>query len=1051
MDSGTLNFKKIPRVLNFSGASVRSTASSMRTASAESTPFSDRIYTPLTGTPLSQYTVNCTPKPYKLDNITNSRHFESSPGFHHKRKQVNRNHEDRCAFCAEALYNIFEGERLVDLDCGHSLHLGCLTEAVNMSIMDGNSELQSSAKPINHIHGPSSSEIVCPECNHVATYLDEILPKTMCGANMANPYHGSCTSNEDKMQSIMTNIENFEMPDLTAFMESPIDQDNTGGFIDSANDSTTDENPITPQGQMGMNFWQRDSILDPIFPLSTDSVNTACMPSNTNSTANDLQSSFQNDIELAQVLFAPEFSSINVEREQSILSNVECVVNIATTEFETSLKSNQEEQFKTQIGKNKITNIIISNFEEKLNAANDTPSIRYSNLGSLIMFDLIDVTIKLDVFELCQVYLFESNIIILDESGSQLLLNQDINTDVFISSIYEKKDDLIINLNSIKVPSIVLTSSNKLLKHKWYVILNKLSKKVRLTDINIPLIQISTNAWNLISENNDLYDDAIPEDIKVVHKLTSKGLDLPSKFLRRQILRPDSAPKVLILALPLINCEDYGLENYEYAEAIKRIISITLSSLNSNDKLGIVFLGNHIKNLATIGNYYGCVSPDWDGWHTVLESIKGDIIAEEDRSSNGIEWKDGLTYIDLLAKIGFAHFGLHKDEYIHQVICVTHEILCHSSTESPTGTITGDEGFNPFVERANGPLMEVNRFISSLCEKYNANFDFVLLADEFRFEPHQIMSMRRYIKGYASTKGREICKEEYNNKIRLCVALDFENLSETLNSKINDLHKVTIKKLETSVRFPDNVKLVGFESASGEIKPVPESTNNCYTISLSNLPSGFEKSLLFKLDIDISNIASPDKYKANIAKSTTKFFAGTMETQFDSSADIRLITDMDAPLENNVTLNINLEKGIRAEVTSEAETSESGYKYNERRGSDLNLAIVSKLSSVSDAYYVKRHIELLVLKKISEMVLDVRYFDSVAKENARAEFLRMKDTVWELANSCNSSNTNNMGSNLIQSWSEDLIVKIEEIIDGYSLRNYQLSNMKCVSLFLDLE
>lgn len=1040
MDSSSLNFKRIPKVLNFSGSSLRSAASSMRTTSVDSTPFSERIHTPLTGTPLSNYTAYDTPRQYKIDYTNSGKQFDSSPGFHRKRKQVNRTYNDTCAFCAEALHNIFEGEKLVDLDCGHSMHLDCLTELVNMPTLGFNSDFQNPASAF-------SEEILCPECDTSVKVPEDLISHIKQGSGMSTDYEGmSYRTNENHMENIMSSIEAFEMPDSTIFMESSFNLDGNGEYMDTTSDDATDENPITPQSQMGSNFWERDNDNDIIMPLSSDSINTDGLELKNKPTETNVQSSFQNNIELAQVLFAPEFSSVNVDNDQEMLTNVGCVVNIATTEFETSLRSNKEEQFKTQIGKNKITNTIISNFETKLKGGNGT-QIQYSNLGELILFDLFDVTIKLDVFTLCQVYLFESNIIILDNKGTQLLLNQEISTEVFISSIYEKDDDLIINLNSIKVSSIVLASSNKLLKHKWYSILNKFAKKIPVSDINIPLIQVSTNAWNLISDDNELYNDAIPEDILVVNQLMSKGLDLPSKFLKRQILRPDSMPKVLILALPLINCEDYGLENFEYAEALKRIITITLSSLNSADKLGIVFLGTHIKKLSVIGNYYGCASKEWEGWHTVLESLTEDVIKEEDGSGENIDWKEELMYIDLLAGIGFQK--RQKDVCLKQIICVTNEILGESHIISPTETIKSSDSGNPFVE-ARGPYCHgVNLSIRGLCEKYNANFDFVLLADEFRFEPYQIMNMRRYIKGNSFDDQTKQSLEEYNNKIKLHIALDFENLSELLNSKINDLHKVTIRNLETCVKFPDNVKLVSFESSMGEITQSLQSADNSYKIKLNNLPSGYEKSLLFKLDIDLSNNRSNDKFKTNIANSTTKFFAENMEMNFDSTASIRLIKD-DVTLNNSVTLNINLERPLQAD-----DSTEESYQQNEtsaeRRESDLSLAIVSKLSSVSDAYYIKRHIELLVLKSLLSLVLNVKYFDSTAKENARVEFMKLKDTVWELANSCNSSNTNNMGSNLIQSWSEQLIEKIEEIIDGYSLRNYQLSNMKCVTLYLELE
>lgn len=1058
-----LNFKKIPNILNFSGSSTTSSLSvANSTFSRNNSPFNyNSNYdinnpTPLTNTPLSE-NIASPRKYYNINTLHSSSNVHTgTPLSNHTGKTTNIRkftQNSKCSFCDESLHNIFEGERIIDLNCGHGLHFDCFKELLNPIMNNDNNDIfnNSSISNNNNISNdnilpiPKKNEVHCLYCDKMTTYNND--------ANISFDIHNNqLLHNYDNVlftSDLIDPISQFSNIETI----TPYNDDNNEpsySIHDSDVSSNLDENPITPQSQMGMNFWDREN--DSIIPLSNDSVNTLKIDEKkVNKTQNGfVQSSFQSDIELGKVLFAPEFSSMNLNETD----NVGLVVNISTTEFETSLKTNNNEQFKTLIGKNKITNIIINNFEEKLTDS----KIDYSNLGSLILFDFIDITIKMDTFEMCQIYLFESNIIILDNEGTNLLLNQTLNSNVFISSIYENKNDIIINLNSIKIPTILLTSENRLLRHKWYVILNKLSNKVDISEINIPLIQVSTNAWNLISTGDDELDDAIPEDIKIVNKLTSKGLDLPSKFLKRQILRPEAIPKIIIMALPLVNCEDYGLENFEFAQAIQKIIRITLNSLNSIDKLGIVFLGNNIKNLSMIGNYYGCATKNWEGWESVLESITGDVIEEEGNLYHGSQWDNGMKYIDLLANLCFNSNSQSKTDYIHQIICVSNELLNDFNMKSPTESFKAEEKSNPFlIKRNKHNDSDVSKNISRLCEKFNANFDFILLADEFRFEPNEIFLMNRYLKQYSSMNSSEYNNSDYNNKIKLNVALDFENLSELLNKKINALHKVTIRNFETCVKFPENVKLLSFESPLGEVKTFSKmkSDDNSYLIKLNNLSSGFEKSILFNLHINNEDESLSSKSKINIANSHTKLTADKLKIEFDSQSNIKLLSN-NSSIENNVTLNFNIEKSNNSVETYldkpiiESETDKD-YNPTDRRESDINLSIVSRLSSVSDVYYVRRKIQLLVTETICKEVLEIKYFDSASKENAREKFMQLNNNIWEMVNSCNNSNTNNSGSQGIEKWSEVLTTKIEEIIDGYSLRNYQLSNMKCISLYLELE
>lgn len=1031
------NFKKIPKVLNISGASTS-------TLSVDSTPYSDRTAaTSVNNTPLSKNIGGYLPHGSR-STLGLEYPNTTTPLQIQRNKRQNILDVYNCSYCNLPLQNIFEGERLVDLNCGHSLHFKCFNEWLSPAIFANDSN--------NKDESSDNNEIICPSCN-VSTFCDDDTIMTNTKNSQLLQKYDDLLNPGDEMSNLLSTIYNFQLPTMTSINDETLDFLNANNIIKDTNDAeNNDEDPVTPNGQMGMNFWEREGEL--LVP------NITAMTQEKKKNV----SLFNSEIELAKVLFAPEYSSLSIENDIEIgtnndeISNFGCVINISTTEFEQSLEFNKKEQLKAQVGKNKITNTIINNFNKNLNNS----TIDFSNVGNLILFDIFDTTIKLNSFKSCQIYLFESNIIILNENGTQLLLNQELNSQIFISSIYQDSDGIIINLNSIKIPSITFLSSNKILRHKWYVILKKISKNVDVNGL-IPLIQTSTNAWSLIENDNvddGAYNDVIPEYIRIVNKLTSKGLDLPSKFLKRQILRPDSIPKVIILALPLVNCEDYGVENNEYASVIKKMITETLNLLNPRDQLGVVFLGDHIKNLSQIGNYYGCVTKNWPGWSIILDSITGDVIAEEDNSHSNRQLDNGLRYIELLANLRFNNVTKDKNEYLHQVIYVSNEILSDYNVSSTTDSFKIEQRENPFLtKRQKRVETDISKKITLICEKFDATFTYLLLADEFRFEPYEIILMNRLLKQHVSIDENELNNNNYNNKIKLQIALDIENLIEVLKLKIEELNEVTIKKLETNIKFPEFIKLKSFESSLGKINHFKQTNDeNEYIIKLKNLSSGYEKSLLLNLYVDFKNNSFHDnKIKSTFAKSNTKIVADKLETEFKRQMDIRLIKH-GSTIENNMTLKLNVQSppnsghndSIEIKVDTDVNTADATTT-SVRRQSDLNLSIVSKLSSMSDAFFIRRKIQLLIIEKLNNSVLEIKNFDSIAKENAKETFKKLINEIWELSTSCNSSNTNNIKENSLEKWTDSLTGKLEDIVDGYSLRNYQLSNMKCVLLFLELE
>lgn len=429
----------------------------------------------------------------------------------------------------------------------------------------------------------------------------------------------------------------------------------------------------------------------------------------------------------------------------------------------------------------------------------------------------------------------------------------------------------------------------------------------------------------------------------------------------------------------------------------------------------------------------------------MLGLITENVITEEGDLSPSSLWEQGTKYIELLASIGFNNHGAKKFNYLHQIICISSELLKDAKLTNHVIKNRKKRNQDDFMrERKKNFHKEINERILHLCTAFDANFNLILLADEFKYEVYEILSMNRYLK---QRFHNELDHYKFDNKFKMQIALDFVNLGEIIDSLLEGFHSTIIRELETYISFPRCVSLKSFESIGNNPESLKvddcKTKTNEYCIKLKNLPSGYDRSLLFNLELDLDSCAIRNQYKVAIANSLTKFVSDKDTSQLESQADLKLILN-ESNIESNITFNLNLE-----------ESNDSDFSFGgaiaRKFGSDLNLSIVSKLSNVSDAYYIGRKIQLLVAEKLCSVVLEVEDFDISARDHAKATLSDLTHTIWEYANLCNSSNTNNMKDQNIEKWSESLIQRLEDIIDGYSLRNYQLSNMKCMFLFLDLE
>ncbi|ODV85292.1 hypothetical protein CANARDRAFT_7933 [[Candida] arabinofermentans NRRL YB-2248] len=969
------------------------------------------------------------------------------------RKKTQILSEEWCCFCEEPLSNIFEGESLVDLSCGHHSHLECCTELLSFNMTHSISDYGDLSE---------GSNIFCPLCGVANVWKDEYTRDEIIKSQLLHSQPNILFEDMFLEKSPSITISQFVNTPLVA-TSTPID-------------------PLTPSEQIGMEseaykaqlklsvpkrFCDATSLgespTSKRLPLRENSPMVSTFPSSSlagkaDSTITPHFSFNFDSLFGAKAEMVPEYSKIIFPSESSIGEHYDlsCVLNIKSSDYEPSLSSLPENKYSEILeSKLQITKELIQGFERNIDNKKD---LDVANLGELILFDYMQsVSVGSSSYELCQAFLFENCLLILDGFGNKVLQSIDIKKQ-FSSVFGDPKDELItISLASLKLHEIIMSSENKVIQNKWVKQLTRvLKEKKRVNSVvsakslsdsissihsigspyssfnnqsfqsiakNVPLIQMSTNAWGLLAHNESL----IPPDVLKFSKLVSKGLDLPTEFMKRQITRPDATPLSLILAIPVVNSADYYLDDEEFTSEIKNFVSNVLKSLNPEDKLGLVFVGNKPES-SRLGNYYGCATSSWENWEQIIDSIEC-YTPEGDEEYLSSAWENALKYIQLLSVTCFGvEDAINHAKSIRAVVLVSTNIMedLHNTEEIRLK----DNTDVPHTKEQNS---SVSRMATKICKDYSAQFHSVLLADEYRYSPSELVSHFKAI-----TCSQNADSPQLNIKQHL--ALEFDHLNELLIKLIDKFHNVTVSKLTSTLKMAKGVELIQFEGE--ERASSNNSTSDVLNIEYNNIEIGFNRSLMLKLRINLRLIPLSSIKEGCIID----LLENTTSIQSTWSPPLKKETTTVCKETFSIKLSINRSNSISSTQPLSFLIS------NQEKDSaeELELSILPRLSAVKDAAFVERKIEMLIIDAFKKEILSESNFTHVVKDKIKASLNNLSTEIWNLVKSCNNSNTSNITKHNIKSWSEELIDLLSEVADGYSMRNYHLSNYMAVAKYFEL-
>ncbi|KAG7859276.1 hypothetical protein KL939_002176 [Ogataea angusta] len=913
------------------------------------------------------------------------------------RKRSKISFDENCCFCEEPLLNVFEGETLLDMSCGHHCHFECYSELFSSPSGD-------------------RTAVYCPICGTSNTCNDDEINDSIIRNRLLSS--SSCEFNQDIFASTPATLRNQITP-LAPFPD-----------------------PLTPATPVLSSFPEFPPPSPKTQPLFFDSPIISTFPSTISATP--YASAFPaGSLAEAKIEIIPEFSKIILANEHAIPKyyDLSCVLNIKSLDYEPSLSELPEDRKNREWDrKQEIAKEVIHNFESRLHPDSE---LDVAKLGHLVLFDIfVSVSIDGNSYRHPQVYFFDRRLLILSESGNELVQNIYIMDKLSTVFDDESKLEITLNLASLSVPDVELKSENKLIHDKWLKMLSRVvrraqrqpranannpfvaenpfedrefgpsnlfSKDSLSLSREVPLIQMSTNAWGLLERN----EKVIPEEVLKFNKLVSKGLDLPLGFVKRQVSKPDSDPLILILVVPMVNNGNSCLDDADYTSEIRQLITQTLESLQPEDKLGLVFLGNK-RPESLLGNYYGCMSPHWEGWSEVISNIEcyTSAAGDEVQNSDYNMWQDGLKYVSLLATTSFPKTGPH----IHEIIFINTERVktVHYFEENTT------------VDRLWGrynrkPQKSVSEMVTTLCDEHCATFHSVSLFDEYAYHPQELLDHYHGIMGSSKTHVRRSVEHH--------LALDFDNLQLLIKRLVSQFHSVSISQLRTRIEVCEGVRVTEIER-HGQLEAA-DLRGLFEVVNLNNVPRSFEKSTMMNVRIDLSSFTVEELkhgLKVDLLKTVTSIDVHSGRKQFSGVASIRM--SLDNAVSNAATMPLNLL------VTNPG-----------LEKAQFSLPIVARLSAVKDAVFVKRQIELLINGVLLSEVFSKKTYGHSSKEEIRAALKNMMNKVWELVKSCNSSNTSNMRT--IEEWSETLNDEVQQIIDGYSMRNYNLSNYCCVAKYLE--
>ncbi|SCV03513.1 LANO_0G04588g1_1 [Lachancea nothofagi CBS 11611] len=172
---------------------------------------------------------------------------------------------------------------------------------------------------------------------------------------------------------------------------------------------------------------------------------------------------------------------------------------------------------------------------------------------------------------------------------------------------------IIINLKSKSLPEIFLCCENDpAIIRKWFYYL----KQVYLSaeGQSVPIEQLTSNSWEILPKN--ITQKIRPKD--------ENSDNLDEFEPRLSVFAPHGrSPLKIVLCLSIINCHPRLHSNSDYLDIIKSKLRQFLSSLSTQDFIGLAIVGKDGSGkVGPFGTFIGMVNKSWDGFEDLVDGLQ---------------------------------------------------------------------------------------------------------------------------------------------------------------------------------------------------------------------------------------------------------------------------------------------------------------------------------------------------------------------------------------------------------------------------------------------
>lgn len=509
--------------------------------------------------------------------------------------------------------------------------------------------------------------------------------------------------------------------------------------------------------------------------------------------------------------------------------NLNYLLNIKPPKFLNSINVDKNLQLK-----NAIYDEIKCDILKNINWNDE--SIDFSNLGNLIIFEIIDISTNGNNWDQVRLLLFENSLLLIDLKG-EILIGQ-----IFIHNINNMVrflSGIRLNLDNTTIPELQICSDIPLIISRLEYYFKKLLNHQFIQETSI--YQLTINGWNIIKDN---YQN-LPVEILRFQNCIENNLEIPENLLIKSMPSPEIIPFNLIISITLLN--NTTLSNEDYRVKILKFLDQVRSNLRPFDKISLIFVGLNGSGIpCRKGSFIGSIEPNWSGWDSIYNEVK---IQSNFNHKNQQILRNGFDELSItLDKCKDLFPFLNSGNTINKLIII------NSNIYEPEEQLVNQDKLN-FIE---------GQFKTLLNNEKNLSVDFFRIGKNYT--PELEFALKTVLQP-SLINNNDVLKIPYGSKILRFD--DFDDFSTKFILILNEsFKKIVLPNIQIDI-----LKIIGTRDmveffkieVHGKLMEINNFSN--LKIIMNNIEVNDESNLMVKLKVDLTNL----KFDSSLNHDTEKY------------------------------------------------------------------------------------------------------------------------------------------------------------------------------------